>query len=332
MIMSDFCGCARSRGHGSQRLTVIALLVSTVAACVLMVETPTTVAKGITARVKAPSSVVRGNSVRISGHIAGFRGTVTVVLQRRISGRWLGRGSSRVLRRPGSFELSWQVETPAPRLTLRIGVRRAGRLLLASAAFQVRVRTPPRQPSKPVVDTTPPDTSITDGPAGTLSATAVTIHYASSETGSNFECQLDGGPWAQCAQAAVSYAGLAPGGHSFAVRAVDAAGNRDLSPATAAWSQLLADPSRCNITQSRSLGGGAATVIRFMNESGRTVSLSWLNYEGSPVFYSFIPTDSYVDQPTYAMQPWVLVDSDGRCVGYTIAQPVGTTYVIAPGA
>ena len=40
-------------------------------------------------------------------------------------------------------------------------------------------------------DTTPPDTSITSGPSGTVTATDATFAFTSSEAGSTFECQLD---------------------------------------------------------------------------------------------------------------------------------------------
>ena len=44
----------------------------------------------------------------------------------------------------------------------------------------------------------PPDTSITDGPSGTISATSASFLFAASEAGATFECRLDGGAWAGC--------------------------------------------------------------------------------------------------------------------------------------
>ena len=64
-------------------------------------------------------------------------------------------------------------------------------------------------------------------------ARAPTFTFASQD-GDRFECSLDGGAWQACASP-VTYGGLANGTHTFAVRAVDAAGNVDGTPATRAW-------------------------------------------------------------------------------------------------
>ena len=56
----------------------------------------------------------------------------------------------------------------------------------------------------------------------------------SSEPGATFECKLDGAAYASCTSPA-SYTDLTNGAHDFAVRATDAAGNVDPTPATAGW-------------------------------------------------------------------------------------------------
>ena len=83
-------------------------------------------------------------------------------------------------------------------------------------------------------DTTAPDTSISAGPSGTTSSTAASLSFASSESGSSFECRLDGSAWGACSSPK-AYTGLAGGSHSFEVRAIDAAGNVDATPASRAW-------------------------------------------------------------------------------------------------
>jgi RHS repeat-associated protein len=88
------------------------------------------------------------------------------------------------------------------------------------------------------VDTTPPDTVIDHGPDPVVVSDSASFDFSSPEPGSTFECQLDGGAWSACpAHDVVS--GLADGSHTLGVRAVDVAGNRDASPATATWQ---ADP------------------------------------------------------------------------------------------
>jgi len=95
------------------------------------------------------------------------------------------------------------------------------------------------RPSPPPVDTVAPNTSITAGPAGTVTAGDAAFRFASSESGSSFQCRLDTGTWANCSSPR-SYTGLANGTHSFGVRAKDAAGNVDVTPATRTW---IVDPS-----------------------------------------------------------------------------------------
>jgi hypothetical protein len=83
-------------------------------------------------------------------------------------------------------------------------------------------------------DTTPPDTTITAGPGGSTPTTDATLGFSSNESGSTFQCSLDGAPYQACTSP-TTYQGLAAADHQFAVRAIDAAGNVDPTPATSAW-------------------------------------------------------------------------------------------------
>ena len=83
-------------------------------------------------------------------------------------------------------------------------------------------------------DFDPPQSSITSGPAATTTARSATFTLSSSEAGSTFECSLDGGAFAACASPK-TYSGLALGAHELRVRASDAAGNVDPTPATHGW-------------------------------------------------------------------------------------------------
>jgi hypothetical protein len=98
------------------------------------------------------------------------------------------------------------------------------------------------------IDTTPPSTTI--GPTmpavNTQSASAV-FDLGSNEPGSTFECRLDGALFVSCATPA-SYAGLIDGTHTFDVRATDAAGNLDISPATYSWKVDNVAPSTPALT------------------------------------------------------------------------------------
>jgi hypothetical protein len=85
-----------------------------------------------------------------------------------------------------------------------------------------------------VVDTTPPDTTVDSGPTGVVIG-AVAIAFSSPEAGASFDCSLDGAPWAACTSPQ-SFPTPTLGNHTFQVRAKDALGNADASPAQRAWS------------------------------------------------------------------------------------------------
>jgi hypothetical protein len=101
--------------------------------------------------------------------------------------------------------------------------------ITASAAGKVAAA----QVATIAADTTPPETTMVSAPSGSIASTSAAISF-SSEPDARFECSLDGGAFAECASPA-SYSGLAQGAHAFDVRAIDAAGNVDASPAQARW-------------------------------------------------------------------------------------------------
>ncbi|MGE5407689.1 MAG: hypothetical protein ACM3NV_03660, partial [Syntrophothermus sp.] len=83
------------------------------------------------------------------------------------------------------------------------------------------------------VDTTAPQTTITQAPAALSGAAEASFAFESSEAGS-FECSLDGAAFSPCASPQ-TYTSLADGPHSFEVRAKDTVGNKDPTPAKASF-------------------------------------------------------------------------------------------------
>ncbi len=88
-------------------------------------------------------------------------------------------------------------------------------------------------------DTAAPQTSITNGPPATTTATSASFSFASSEAGSSFVCSLDNSAWASCSSPK-AYAGLGVGTHGFRVRAIDAADNVDATPLGYSWTVVSA--------------------------------------------------------------------------------------------
>ena len=90
-----------------------------------------------------------------------------------------------------------------------------------------------------VVDTQVPDTTLDAFPDEATGEVDASFGYSGlAGVGgpvNRFECRLDEAPFADCPDGAVEYTGLAPGPHTFAVRAIDAAGNVDPAPATWSW-------------------------------------------------------------------------------------------------
>jgi Bacterial Ig-like domain len=115
-----------------------------------------------------------------------------------------------------------------------------------------------------VVDTTAPNTVLTTGPLGATSSASASFTFTADDPSATFECRLDGGAWSPCSSPR-SYTGLAEGPHTFDVRATDAAGNTDPTPATRAWTVDTTPPAAPAIT---SPADGATTASTALTVSG----------------------------------------------------------------
>jgi hypothetical protein len=83
----------------------------------------------------------------------------------------------------------------------------------------------------PAVDSQAPETEITKPPKRKSAKRKVRIEFGANETGATFECKLDKGDLSPCDSP--FKAKVKPGKHVFAVRATDASGNVDATPAQA---------------------------------------------------------------------------------------------------
>lgn len=83
------------------------------------------------------------------------------------------------------------------------------------------------------------NTTITGGPTGTVGATSASFTFTCSTPPCTFECALDAASFAACTSPR-EYSGLAPGGHTFRVRAIDGSNAVDPTPAEAMFTVVLA--------------------------------------------------------------------------------------------
>jgi hypothetical protein len=92
----------------------------------------------------------------------------------------------------------------------------------------------PLPPSAANGDRFPPDTKILKGPRKRTEKRKAKFQFGGSEPGLTFECSLDAKAFKPCSSPE-KFRSLKRTKHEFAVRSVDAAGNRDPTPADRDW-------------------------------------------------------------------------------------------------
>lgn len=97
------------------------------------------------------------------------------------------------------------------------------------------------------IDTTAPETVLVSAPPARTRESSARFEFVAGEDGASFECSLDEGAFAGC-ESPWSPGELAAGRHLVAVRALDALGNRDASPAVAVFTVEAASVSSSGTT------------------------------------------------------------------------------------
>jgi hypothetical protein len=142
--------------------------------------------------------------------------------------------------------LNGSTATPCTSPVIYTGLSDATRSLLIQAVDPAGNVDPQAQPIIWTVDTTPPDTTITN-PGNLTGKDVAVFSFTSSEAGSTFQCSFRKAAFTACTSPdAVDVPGS--GSQTFKVRAIDAAGNVDPTPATHQWTSDLTPPKRPTVT------------------------------------------------------------------------------------
>jgi hypothetical protein len=188
------------------------------------------------------------------------------------------------------------------------------------------------------IDATPPDTTVTDGPANNSSPN-VSFSFTSNEAGATFACRMDSGSWQACTSPR-SYTNLAAGSHTFQVRATDAAGNTDPTPAQYTWT-VAAPPTVSmhvgDIDGSRSYPSilyWSATVVVTVHDanhqpvSGATVTVAWTGAASATVSGT---TDS-AGRVTFTRTNLSRWSTSGASITLTVNNVTRSGYTYTPAA
>ncbi|WP_422846529.1 IPTL-CTERM sorting domain-containing protein [Acidovorax sp. M2(2025)] len=130
------------------------------------------------------------------------------------------------------------------------------------------------------VDTTAPDTTIATAPPVLANSSSATFTFSSNEGGVSYACSLDGAAFAPCSTPA-TFAGLASGAHTLAVRATDGAGNVDATPASHAWTVDVVAPAPPVI--SAPAAGSSMAALAAVSGSAEAGSMVAVFIDGAPV-------------------------------------------------
>jgi hypothetical protein len=111
-----------------------------------------------------------------------------------------------------------------------------------------------------------PETTIVSSPSPVTDASAG-FDFVASKPDTTFECSRDGAPFQRC-WAPTEYRNLGAGSHTFRVRAIDASGNADLTPAQRSWTVDTTAPAPTGPTRELLTGS-------VVGDSGVPTKLSW---------------------------------------------------------
>ena len=178
------------------------------------------------------------------------------------------------------------------------------------------------------VDAIAPDTQILTNPTDPSNSSNATFTFSGTDSlgvpAITFECQIDGGGFSACTSPK-NYTGLADGSHTFQVRAKDAVGNVDPTPASYTWTINTVPASPVTVTATAGTTGptGYNTVKEAFDainagthQGAVTVSVNANTTEtASAVLNASGGTSAYT---SVLVRPTAVVSVSGNIVGAVI--------------
>ncbi|WP_158620144.1 Ig-like domain-containing protein [Corallococcus sicarius] len=128
------------------------------------------------------------------------------------------------------------------------------------------------------VDVTAPNTTLGSGPPALHPSTSATFTFSSIEPGATFKCSLDGGAFETCTSPLTRT--VTNGPHTMHIRAEDAAGNVDPTPAVSSWTADAQSPAAPEIN-SPTEGLFVNTVRPLLQGSAEALSQVKVSLDGS---------------------------------------------------
>jgi hypothetical protein len=191
------------------------------------------------------------------------------------------------------------------------------------------------------IDLTAPDTTMNSNPPSPDNDSTPTFTFSSTEPGSSFECRVDGGSWVACSSPHTVSPAIPDGAHTFQARAVDAAGNEDLTPDSYSWT-IDATPPDTTIGPSQPAPLTTATGATFDFSSTELPATFQCSLDGaafaactSPKAYSALADGSHTFQvraldtatnadPSPASYTWT-IDTTPPVTSFGTAKPSPNT-------
>lgn len=173
------------------------------------------------------------------------------------------------------------------------------------------------QPKVAVDGTPPPTPTISQFPPNPSNSSSASFAFADGDATATLSCRLDAAPFTAC-KSPTSYAALSEGGHTFAVKAVDAAGNESTT-ASYGWTIDLTPPPAPTLT-SKPPNVTASTSASFAFTDGDATASYFCKLDAaafaactSPKAYTGLSAGQHV----FDVKARDLAGNEGATISYT---------------